>query len=207
MITALMVGGPAHGKSWRLQEPLGDTWHVPRASDPAAFMQMPGAHELDLPPRDHVYTLFWYRLRPEEDAERYPGYVCLDRPSRTEPPVTRQDWRDWRLADVLWGQAHEARLPDCVVPGCTDKARATFTAAEPGVLAKRLWKPGDKITLCSKHGYDVYAAQGETGWDGLAPWLREDATWDPVKAAEAGSVAMLARAARSLRVSQDVQSR
>lgn len=50
--------------------------------------------------------------------------------------------------------------PPCVAPGCTEKARQQFQAAEPGRLAGRHWEAGDAIDVCPKHGSDIYRAQG-----------------------------------------------
>lgn len=67
-----------------------------------------------------------------------------------------------------------ALLPECVAPGCTDKAPVEYVAAERGKLAGKQWEPGDKIRLCPEHGYDVFAAQGQDG-DQLPDWLKADA--------------------------------
>lgn len=89
-----------------------------------------------------------------------------------------------RLADrgyerLEWLFFEDAR-PLCVVPGCVDKARMEFYAAEDGRLAGRAWRRGDPIKVCSEHGLDVYRAQGVYGVDQLAAWLRPDALLDPL---------------------------
>jgi hypothetical protein len=80
-----------------------------------------------------------------------------------------------RIFRKLAARLEYLSLPPCVVPGCTEKGRVTFTANDDGRLAGHLWQPGDKIDLCAPHGADVFRAHGVYERDQLAEWLRPDA--------------------------------
>lgn len=81
----------------------------------------------------------------------------------------------------------EMALPECVVPGCAEKGRYVFTAAEYGRLAGRDWEPGQEIRICPRHGHDIYRAQGAYGLDQLAEWLQPDARYDALDAYDIGT--------------------
>lgn len=71
----------------------------------------------------------------------------------------------------------EHQRPQCDVPGCEDKARTVFHAAEAGRFAGAEREVGDPIHLCPQHAHDVYLAQGVWDRDQLPEWLRVDAPY------------------------------
>lgn len=155
-----MVGGPLHGQ----------TRNLPyfRSTLPMHYL-MPHPTEVDdnldplvLTYRQYQYDLRWYRSpRQWMEAEQQPAYVCMEEPTpklQLPPDPTEQDIHYARVAESLWHHAFEATLPGCVVPGCTEKGRLTFTAAEHGRLAGRDWQRGDEIRLCPNHGHTTSTA-------------------------------------------------
>lgn len=82
---------------------------------------------------------------------------------------------DGRVFDELEYRCRDMLLPECVVPGCTERGRMLFHAAARGRLAGREWQSGDEIRLCHPHAHDVYRAVGCVDVDQLAGWLRPDA--------------------------------
>ena len=112
-----------------------------------------------------------YNLRLESRAHHIEATVTVAEIQRS-PEIVAWVWEQLErgLADMA--------LPGCVVPGCNQRGRMTFTAAEQGRLAGREWQPGDEIRLCPRHGHDVYRAQMSQmslGVVQLADWLQPDA--------------------------------
>jgi hypothetical protein len=50
-------------------------------------------------------------------------------------------------------------IHDCIVPGCGERARAAYIAAEDGDLAGYTWRRGDFIDLCWPHASMLYQAR------------------------------------------------
>ncbi len=69
----------------------------------------------------------------------------------------------------------ERKLPECIVPSCTARGRVEFTATEPGRLAGRVLRRGDKVVVCPEHGNDIFRANPYGSVDDLPAWLRADA--------------------------------
>lgn len=80
----------------------------------------------------------------------------------------------------LEGKLARRILLECVVRDCGTQATVVFTVAAAGRLAGRDWHVDDEIRLCSRHGTDVYRAEGTYGVDHLADWLIPDAKPDPL---------------------------
>lgn len=205
---AVMVGGPAHGQAWNIPEPLPRILFVPRREEPPSVLDYTADGPYKPMPEPHQYAL--RRYRSNRSPELQPVYLCMDAPApkRQLPADPDQDAIYYaRVAESLWHEAVEATIPGCVVPGCHDKGRLTFTAAESGRLAGREWKRGDEIRLCHNHGHDVYCAQGAYGMGNLADWLKPDATWNALDAYDAGTdllfgAEILQRTARMLRLAR-----
>lgn len=81
---------------------------------------------------------------------------------------------EMEIRGMLQARLDDSQLPGCVAPGCAEKGRQVYRAAERGRLAGRPWQRGDEIRLCRGHGWDVMMAQGQSG-DELPDWLRADA--------------------------------
>jgi len=204
-VIALMVGGPAHGQAWTVPDPPPPVLMVPRERDWSIHtITFDHVEPIDPP---HQYEM--RRLKPQPWAE-WPldlAYLCMAEPKQFHPipdPQARRGIYYAHVARTLWLQALEDALPECVVPGCTDKGRYIFVAAEPGRLAGRDWEPGDQIRICPRHGHDIYRAQGARGMNQLAEWLRPDATWDWIDAYDSGDLRygaeILERTARMLHI-------
>lgn len=179
MITAVMVGGPLHGRTQKMPEPPPTQWLVPR---PTEISLLDLGVDTITTPEPYRYELRWYRgRRPWEiRSGLLPVYLCTNTDQAERPPTPRsEDDAFYALAaDSVWHQIMEAQLPICVVPECVDKGRVVFTADEKGRLASRDWQRGDKIPVCPKHAHDIYRAAGAYGIDQLAEWLRPDAKLD-----------------------------
>lgn len=190
----VMVGGPLHGQANRLPCTRQGLPMVYLAASRESF-----AFDFSLDPpetcsmRQHTYNLRWYNGRvpwqPWQEPDRHPVYVCMDEPAPIQLSArpTEEEIHYARVAETLWRQMIEDALPNCVVPGCAEKGRYTFTAAEYGRLAGREWQPGDQIRICPNHGHDIYRAQGAYGLDQLADWLRPDARYDTLDAYDIGT--------------------
>lgn len=199
-----MVGGPLHGQTQQVWHPVPHTLLVPRREDPISWATADEDPMMPMP-EAHRYQLRWYK--PGGSAGSQPAYLCTDPPAKIKLPdrPNIDEIRYAQTAETLWHEALEAALPQCVVPGCTNKGRYTFTAAERGRLAGRDWQPGDEIRICPDHGHDVLLAQGAYGMDQLAEWLKPDARWDPLDLYDSGAdllygAEILARKARMLRI-------
>lgn len=184
-----MVGGPMHGRTQRVPEPPPSQWKYPRREDVMLIAEPPTICRL---PEPHVYTLGWYKSRGFDGfgpVKARPVYLCGDPPAPIELSGTDTDEAIWcaRAAEAIWHEYEQARLPECLVPDCEDKARLVFVAAENGRLAGRDWRPGDQIRLCPRHGHDVYATSGIYGVENLPEWLRADAMWDSLDAYDAAT--------------------
>lgn len=204
---AVMVGGPAHGQAWPVPEPMPYTLFVPRRQEPLWVLDYTADGPCKPPPEPHQYALRRYSsARTPEEMQ--PAYLCMDDPApKIQLPANPDENAIYyaRVAEALWHEAVEATIPTCVVPGCNDKGRMTFTAAESGRLAGRNWQRGDEIRICHEHAHDVYLAQGTYGMKHLADWLKPDATWNPLDAYDAGAdllygAEVLDRTARMLRI-------
>jgi hypothetical protein len=202
---ALMVGGPLHGQVRDLSDEGWPSQTLMVARPMTVSMSDPESVTFTQP-EPYRYELRRYRgwlsWPPTGPASEQIAYLCMEKPGLyPNPPADEEQAFRWHLADDLWHEAEYNALPQCVVPGCKEKARETFTAAEHGRLAGRDWRPGDKIRVCPRHGYDIRQAQYAQGMDELAEWLRPDATWDRLDALFADEDAgRLARAARMLRL-------
>jgi hypothetical protein len=204
-VIAVMVGGPLHGHTRDLGPRPPHIVLIPRKVEPAVLAEQPRAVETTQQP--HVYELCWYDApnrgwRGEQRKQL--AYLCIDDPAPIRLPdrPSEDDVYFAGVAESLWHNFVESKIPICVVPDCTDKGRLTFVAAERGRLAGQDWNRGDEIQLCPEHGRDVYVAAGARGMDQLAEWLRPDAMWDPLDAYDAGSAWYLNRTARSLRLAR-----
>lgn len=194
----LFVGGPMHG----VLHPVPDnSWSYmasapgrPFVADLVRFAQSEAEAGWDfgLPELIRYERVRWrYQVDDEyADPDADHDFVMLGPISEDRPAVRQQDGLHPVypfMADRMWRARAEELIPECVVPGCAEKGRYTFGAAEPGRLAGRDWNLGDEIRVCPEHGHDIYLAQGVYGIEHLAEWLRPDAKLDPLDAYDAAT--------------------
>jgi hypothetical protein len=207
-----MVGGPAHGAHYEVPWPDPPTsLQVARPQPPfEVWMHTERAELQDIPELPALYTLRFYGLG---DQQHLPAYVCPEQPGIMRLPAraSEDDYHYARIAESLWRQHLESLIPPCVVPGCGQKGRSVFIAAERGRLAGQHWQPGDRIPLCPGHASDVYMAAGVMGYDRLPGWLQPDAKWDTEATFDGGRLdygaARLAQTARILHLGIPTQER
>lgn len=199
----LFVGGPLHGARlsippnlWRYAVPVPVELRVQHVGlvDPITGPDNGPLYALAAMPEPVYYerTRWPYRAGTwaadlnDEHQFVMLGPVTEDRPALHPSAVDGSEHPEYaHIADKMWHARAEALIPECVVPGCAEKGRSVFIAAERGRLAGRDWNRGDQIRICPQHAHDIYCAQGVYGIEHLAEWLRPDAKLDPLDAYDA----------------------